>query len=248
MMVIALLVVTLLVSLGSAAAQSPSCGGIYAIPGPMGYQRRANADRCEGFYQQQVAGGLEFLSMVNGTINYNLGADKVLFVVVPQLNQRQAPPIFLSGRSLRPGTYYRMDATVHSAETFKWPLGPVIAPAGLGPDSIGLVAWIQEDIDKYYVPISVFPENTVAPPKRPPTMILRSSLDIEVLKWRWRPEGGDWLNHLVLGGNDASTIRAGQLVKLDLNDRISGSIVVEIVPKYVNQDRAQPQQFRIIMP
>jgi hypothetical protein len=207
-MFIGLLVVTLLVSFGSAAAQSPSCGGIYGISGPMGYQRRANADRCEGFYQQQVAGGLEFLSMVSGTINYNLASDSTLDVVTPHLSQLQAPEVFLSARSLRPGTYYRMDATIRPGETFKWPLSPVIAPAGLGPDSIGLVAWINGDFGKYYVPITVFPENTVAQPKRPPTMILRSSLDIEVLKWRWRPEEGDVSQYSVFGGNDPSRIRA----------------------------------------
>lgn len=64
------------------AAAETSCSSVSAIPGPTGYQRRANAERCEGFYQQQVAGSLEFLSLVNGQINYDLVSDKTLIVSV----------------------------------------------------------------------------------------------------------------------------------------------------------------------
>ena len=129
----------------SGAAQL-SCSNVPAIPGPIGYQRRLNADRCEGFYQQQVTGTLEFLSLVKGTINYDLVSDKALIVSAPNLSQFGGSQVFLTARALRPGTYYRMDAALASGETFRWPLNAVLAAANLPSSAVGVVAWINRDL------------------------------------------------------------------------------------------------------
>lgn len=227
-----------------------SCSNVPAISGPIGYQRRLNADRCEGFYQQQVSGTLEFLSLVNGTINYDLVSDKTLVVSAPNLGQFGGSQVFLTARALRPGTYYRMDATVASGGTFRWPLNAVLAPANLPSNAIGVVAWTNRDLGKYYVPVSVVPENVATPATRPPLMILRSSLDIELLKWRsWKESGRDGISDwITVGDAQLTIIRAGQPISLELREQPSGLSVIEIAVKYANLGRPQTEQFRIILP
>jgi hypothetical protein len=227
-----------------------SCSNVRAIPSPIGYQRRPNADRCEGFYQAQVSGTLEFLSLVKGTINYDLVSDKTLIVSAPNLSELGGSQVFLTARALRAGTYYQMDAVMASGGTFRWELSAVLAPANLPSNTIGVVAWINRDLGKYYVPVSVVPENVATPASRPPLMILRSSLDIELLKWRSRQESGrdkisDWIT---IGGAQPAIIRAGQPVTVELRQQPSGLSVVEIAVKYANQGKLQTEQFRLIVP
>lgn len=244
----ALLVVFCFIGTFQSAAAQLSCSGVTAISGPTGYQRRSNADRCEGFFQQQVSGTLEFLSLVKGTINYDLVSDKTLIVSAPNLNQFAGSQVFLTARALRPNTYYRMDAAIASGESFRWPLNPVLAT--LPSNAIGVVAWINRDLGKYYVPVSVVSENVATPATRPPSMILRASLDIELMKWRIRQEGGgdrtgDWIT---VGGALPTIIRAGQPVSVELQGRPEGPAVVEVAVKYVNQSRMQTEPFRMIFP
>jgi hypothetical protein len=232
-----------------AAAQVP-CSNVSAVAGPLGYKRRLNADRCEGFYQQQVSGTLEFLSLVKGTINYDLASDKALIISAPDLRQFGGSQLFLIARALRPGTYYRMDAAVASGETFRWPLNPVLVDANLSSNAIGVVAWINRDLGKYYVPVSVTSENVASASTRPPSIILRSSLDIELLKWRTRQEMGqdrisDWIT---VGGTQPATIRAGQPISLELQQRPTGLAILELAVKYINQGKMQTEQIRMILP
>jgi hypothetical protein len=234
----------------AAAAAEISCSNVQAIPGPIGYQRRQNAERCEGFYQQQVAGSLELLSLVSGPINYDLVSDKVLTVAVPALPQLQSPQVFLTARALPPGTYYRMDAVIGPSGNFKWPLNEVLAPAKLRSDSIGVVAWINQVLGKYYVPISIAAENVAPSAARLPVMIFRSSLDIELLRWRVRREGGgvsagDWIK---VGGQNPAIIRAGQWVSLQIPAQPSGPSIVDVVANYANTGPPEPQLFRVILP
>src|SRR5258708_39396986 len=76
-----------LLPLGSEThAQLPSCSGVQAIAGAMGYQQRSAAPRCEGFYQSPGAGeSLEILSLGVGAIAYDLTADQILGIAVPEV-------------------------------------------------------------------------------------------------------------------------------------------------------------------
>src|ERR1019366_4799746 len=130
------------------AAAEGLCNDVPTIPGSIGYQPRHNAERCEGFYRQEVAGNLEFLSLVNGPINYDLVSDKILTILAPALPELQNPQIFLTARALQAGTNYRMDAVIAPSGKFMWPLNEVLAPAKLGSDSIGVVAWIKQALGK----------------------------------------------------------------------------------------------------
>jgi hypothetical protein len=232
-------------------AASPSCSSFTAMRGDIGYLQRSNADRCEGFYQRQISGTLEFLSLVKGAINYDLVSDKALIVSPPpNLSRFGDSQLFLTASALRPGTPYRMDAIVASGETFRWPLGPVLAKANLPSSAIGIVAWVNRDLGKYYVPVSVVSENVAASPVGDPSMILRASLDIELLKWRIRQETSqdkisDWIT---VGGLQPVIIRANQPIVLELKQRPSGPAIVDVAAKYQGQSKPEQQQYRMILP
>jgi hypothetical protein len=81
-------------------------------------------------------------------------------------------------------------------------------------------------------------------------MILRPSVDVELLKWRIRQESGrekmsDWIT---VGGAQPAIIRAQQPVSLELQERPSGLAVVDIAVKYANQGKIQTEQLRMILP
>jgi hypothetical protein len=233
-----------------AAEAEAICNDVPTIPGSIGYQPRHNAERCEGFYRQEVSGNLELLSLVNGPISYDLISDKVLTISTPTLPEFQNPQIFVTARALQAGTNYRMDAVIAPSGKFKWPLNEVLAPAKLGSDSIGVVAWTKQALGKYYVPVSVVPENVAASAARPTIMILRASQDIELLRWRIRREGdgasvGSWTK---LGGESPAIIRAGHTVSLQIGSQRSGSSIVDVAVNYTNSGRPDPQLFRVIFP
>ena len=232
-------------------AQAASCGSVQPSAGPLGYQPRTNGDRCEGFFQQQVSAAhkLEFLSLLNGTIKYDLVSDRTLIVSVPSLSELQTAQVFLEARALRAGTYYRMDAVLSSPGTFKWPLNAVITPANLPADAIGVVAWVNRDLGKYYIPVSVIPENVVASRPRALNMIFRSSLDIELLQWRsWRESGARPSEWVRVGGSNSPIIRAGQAARFELHNEAGGPIVVQVAAKYVDFDKAEPLLVRVLLP
>lgn len=231
----------------AAYAQTPSCKHLAAISGPSGYQPRADTARCEGLFQQQVAGSFEFLSFAS--VKYNLNTDRVLTVKMPHVQQFQNSRIFIEARALNPGMYYRMDAVVPPGETFRWSLADVLRPERIGSDSIGVVAWVEQNLFKYYVPVSVVAENAVGSTDLP-TMIVRSPLDIERLVWRsWQENGGSQQSeYATVGGHNPPVIRAGQATKVPLVVQPSGTTVIELTAKFVNQDRLFPQLVRILVP
>jgi hypothetical protein len=235
----------------AAASAEIACNDVSAIPGPIGYHRRENAERCEGFYQQQDAGSFEFVSLVNGRINYDLVSDKILTVSVPPLPQFQGSQVFLAARALLPaGTHYRMDAVIAPSGKFNWSLNEVLAPARLSSNSIGVVAWINQTLGKYYVPVSVVPANVAPSAAQPPQMIFQSSMDIDLLRWRVRREGaGASIDDFVrVGGEHPAIIHAGQPISIELRNQPSGPVIVDVAANYPNMGRPDPKQFRVILP
>jgi hypothetical protein len=186
--VVALYVV--LLAKPSALAQGQPCNDLQAVPGAIGYQRRSVPERCEGFFQSPVAGeSLELLSLVHGSIEYDLQTDNALIVAVPDVGQLEATAVHVRARALPLGTYYRMDATVATAQTLEWPLNAVIAPAKLSANSLGVIGWIEKGATKVYVPVSVRPLGKPPAPQHPAIALLRSLADIEEVQWRLQATG-----------------------------------------------------------
>jgi hypothetical protein len=226
-----------------------SCNAFRGVSGPFGYRKMPDSERCEGLYLQQVSGGLDLLSLVNGRINYDLASDKNLIISLPALPpQFASAQVLLMAHALPRGTPYRMDAIVAAGSKFKWPLGPVLKQIPLQADSIGVVAWINQPLGEYYIPVSVAVENAAPSAPQPPTLIVRPSRDVEQLQWRVRPEsGGSGERAYVQFGGDHPTIRAGQLASLEIRGQASGPAVVDLVANYVSGG-TDTQLIRLILP
>ena len=216
------------------SAYGQSCNAVRAVQGPFGYQHRLNSDRCEGLYQTPVSGeSLELLSLVDGEINYDLGTDKSLVVTVPDVSAVAAIKVSVRARALPIGTYYRMDADVPSGQSIKWPLGDVIAPAGLRSGSIGVVGRVERGNDTIYVPVSVLPEGKSRVDPGPPIVLLRTGVDIEQVRWRVIADPGTattprWT---ALGDDTQYRVHAGDIIKLPLKQTLHSVNTLEVSAK-----------------
>ncbi len=240
-----------LLPLGSEThAQLPSCSGVQAIAGAMGYQQRSAAPRCEGFYQSPVAGeSLEILSLVVGAIAYDLTADKILVIAVPEVSRLEVNQVNVAARALPLGTYYRMDASVDSGGSLRWPLATVIAPARLYADTIGVIGWVRKGSTRIYVPVTVFSDGHSSDAKRPATAVLRSSVDIEKILWRsWVEGGGMPPQYHGLQGANPRMVRAGEPVAIPVDGPEATVVILEVAAKMANADNWITNQFRVFNP
>jgi hypothetical protein len=231
-------------------SQSPPCSGLEAVPGAMGYQHRSTSVRCEGLYQSPVAGeSLEFLSFVKSEIAYDLAADKVLVVAVPDVSGLGASEVSVRARALPLNTYYRMDTNVNSAKAIEWPLSVVLKPAEIHADSIGVVGWIDKDGTKTWVPLSVFPKGKPLGPTTAALAVFRSTVDIQRVQWRLWGEGGSkplpaWQ---VLGDGNPAMIRAGDSIKISV-PRAPQVLNLDIAAKLANSDDWLKTLVRVYVP
>ena len=139
----------LLISLGTVrvARADPACVGLSPDQGPLGYQRRTNGDRCEGFFKSNVAGeALTVAFLMSGRVPAS--AELVVSGAGPKLE------INVRAIALPLGTYYRMDATVAPNKPLRWPLSEVVqAGHSLKNTDLGLYGWLETAGRKTYVPI-----------------------------------------------------------------------------------------------
>ena len=83
-------------------------------------------------------------------------------------------------------TYYRMDLLGLGQQPVAWPLGDVVVPSGLTSARLGLFAYKDTRQGRLYLPVEVRDARTSATKSHgPPTMTLRSDVDLENLKWRF---------------------------------------------------------------
>jgi len=232
-----------------ALGQVRSCSPLQAVAGAAGYQLRSGDSRCEGFYQSPVAGAsLELLSLTSGPIEYQIRSDGAVHITAPNVGPLNSAEIQVQARALPLGTYYLMESSVPSAGSMKWPMGPVLAPAKLTPDSIGVTGWVEKDEGRILVPVLVSERPSPTASKRSIIAILRSSIDLDELHWR------SWLNtssgkppEWKKRGEGARALRAGQPIELELEPG-KGVRVVEVVAKVSNSDRWLPLKRQVFEP
>jgi hypothetical protein len=223
----------LLICSSGLLAQGLRCAGVNPDSGPLGYRERSGDVRCEGLYRSPVAGAaLELLSLTAGPIDFVLRPDAILYVASPDLSALKAAKLTLQARALPLGTYYRMDATIDSRATFKWPAS-ALDQAKLTHDLIGVVGWVEQNSNRIYLPISVSDGNPKTAGNASLFAIIRASADVEQLSWRTWPEGKsgavtNWENL------DAS-YRAGQPIRLELKIN-RGTALFELAAKTVGSD------------
>ena len=230
-----------------AVAQQPDCSQVRAAPGTMGYQLRSADPRCEGFYQSTVSGAtLEILSLTASPVDFELG-NKTVEIIAPNVSGLNVAKIHVQARALPLSTYYRMDATLGSAATMHWPIGHVLAPANLTADTIGVLAWVDEGRDRIFVPISVSERPPSAPGGSSIVVILRSSADLDELRWRSWQAGSASISAWKKYSSTPRMLRAGGLLRLELESD-KGTRVVEFAAKLLNSDRWLPLKFQIFEP
>jgi len=241
---IGLALVVMIFASSQVPAQQHACAKVQGVLGITGYQLRAGDARCEGFYQSPVAGAsLELLSLTAGPVDYRLREDGILRIVAPDLGELKSAHVQIQARALPLGTYYRMDATLPSSQLMTWPMATVLAPAKLAPDMLGVVAWIERDADRIYVPVQVSDGSGPTPSGAPVVAIVRAGVDLDELGWRSRREGDAKWTML-----PRSRLRAGQAIPIPLEFEAGRVQIVEVKGKAVNSDRWLPLQLRLYRP
>jgi hypothetical protein len=234
-----LVVVACLVAWWSeATAQERPCSKLQAVAGAAGYQLRPGDPRCEGFYQSPVSGGsLELLSLTANSVDYRLLDNGTLRISAPNVGALNSAEVQVQARALPLGTYYRMDAIIPSAGSMSWPMAPVLAPAQLTADTIGVIGWIERDAGMVLVPVLVSEQPPPAGSGKLIIAILRSSIDLDELRWRsWLDGDSDKPREWKKLADNANALRAGQPIQLKL-DTGKGFRLIEVAAKANNSDR-----------
>jgi hypothetical protein len=140
---------------------------------PVHYQLRGT--RCEGVYDPERSGdaALSLVSFTSRFVTFDPQRDKNLFVrwVGPE-----AAPVHLRSYSLKPRSYYQMDAVLEAGKMpFAWPLN-VVRDVGLERRELAVVAWttykVNQQAQDVYVPVAISKGNTEAAPAASPRLTL----------------------------------------------------------------------------
>jgi hypothetical protein len=232
------LLVILSLQVTIAHAQPPACKDPQIVPSKvLPYQQRQN--RCEGFYDSPVAGTLELLAFLTEPVIFNWQEDVVLDVSAPGISKE----VNVRAVGLPLKTYYRMDARLKGPEHLVWPIRDVLYPGGLNADRIGAFGWRKEDDNTVYLPLRIVEQNppSGSGPRTAPFVIIRSSVDIETVRFRWAT--------IVTGrcgtpsrweAPSQGVINAGQPLKIGLATNRGGSTCLEVRARPVNQDTWLP--------
>jgi hypothetical protein len=153
----------------------------------LGYRHRPTPDRCEGLYNQPMAGErLELVSFMIGS-PFDPPLDHRLLITAPDVHALGAQRVTIVAHAMAPRINYRMDVTVPSAGLIQWPLGAVVLPAGLKPENIGLVGSALTGDGNVYVPIRLTTSEVAS---SPPVIVFRALVDPSIFVWRlYDPSG-----------------------------------------------------------
>lgn len=224
-----------------------TCADVQPIQGPTGYQERSSPDRCEGMYRSPVAGeSIELLALQGGDIVFDLQTDRILAVSVPDVSRFSASKIAVRIRALSLGLYYRMDAVVDSGGTIDWPIAAVVIPVGIHADNLGVVGIIKSGENRVFVPITISPKDKPTAPRHTATAVLRSTVDVEQVKWRiYSPASSS-----VPGYQSVSShfpVRAGDPIRLSV-PQTSSPVTLEIAAKQANSDQWMKLLLQVLIP
>ena len=136
---------------------------------PLAYGRRA--DRCEGKYVKEVAGGgLLVASFVESGTPFEISSGERLQVAWSQPGEAA---VRLRAVALQRRVYYRMDVVRDRARTFEWP-ADIMVSMGLQPRDLGVVGWVERPVrgavEEVYVPLRL---GKAAAPARTGRYVLR---------------------------------------------------------------------------
>ena len=212
----------------AASALGQSCG-LDPEGGPLGYQRRYNGSRCEGFIRQPVAGtaGVVLVSLTYGAVAFDWAHNAELQL---GLSQKPKARVRIRGEFIPFTRYYRLDAEIGPEQPMlRVGLSDVIARAEMTPEQLGLYAYrllpggVQE-----VIPIAVTAD---APPRVSTGVaihaILRAGIDVTDLRWRLR--AGDLANAYRPAPTGFKVLPAGASVSLDFEPPSSPRATLDLL-------------------
>jgi hypothetical protein len=181
-------------SIGAAAPLSTvaqRCAPLKPDGDQLGYSKRSNDARCEGFYQQLSAGtaGVNVVSLTYGKVAFDPARDRELRL---RLVEPPIEPIGIRGSLIPTDRYYRLDAQLSPGEpVVRLPLADVIKPSGMTPEQLGVYAFRslpgnQEELIPLVVGADAEPS---VRPDAPLWIVLRPAIDIANLRYRVRAAG-----------------------------------------------------------
>lgn len=141
---------------------------------PAGYQARGT--RCEGVYDPERSGDAA-LSLVSFTSSFETFDPQRETNLLVRWVAPGNLPVHLRSYSLKPRTYYQMDAALEPGKApYTWPLD-LVRDIGLQRRELAVVAWtsykagqVARDV---YLPVAVSGSNSAGSPARPPRLVLR---------------------------------------------------------------------------
>ena len=202
----------------SAFAQSPCDASLQPEINPtIQYRERADDIRCEGFYRAKVASGsgdLEVVGLLQRPLRFSAGDDvlRIRSMVAEQ-------PVGVRGQGIPIKLYYRFDAELPPGGTMNWPIR-LIHDEGLEADEIGVFARFP-DRDDWYVPVDIVGRN---PPPESPRLLLRASVEISEVDWRYAPVIDDRCGKMTGWEqlDEPAGFSAGEAIPIQLPDKSQG--------------------------
>jgi hypothetical protein len=242
---------TLITGILELHGQEAKCNeySIKPIQGIFGFAERKNDLRCEGLYESPIDASFRIVSLLSGTLNFDIEKHSELIVVAPDISELTAESVHIRAVGLPLKTYYRMDAEIMSGNKLRWPIREILYPAKLTAKRIGVFGWTGSESNKYFVPLIVVPtnEDIDAAKSLPIELKLRTEEDIESVIWRTFEENNKNIN-LPQWKIAAENLDAGEIISLKLNKVKSKILYVHISAKPYNTDEFKIKlKFRIIV-
>jgi hypothetical protein len=173
------------------SARAQSCLPLTPDGDALGYSVRAGSPRCEGFYQQPVAGtaGVRLVSLTYGRIAFNRDGHRDLRIAVAQ---PRTAPVRIRGELVPLTRFYRMDAELGPGQAnLTIRLSDVIRPGQIFPDELGILAVrLRHGASEELIPVAIAAD--AAPMIEPGArlhLVLRPGIDLTNLRWRFRVAG-----------------------------------------------------------
>ena len=220
-----------------AADADRPCASLPPEHGPLGFQRRSDGDRCEGFFRSNVSGeSLSVAFLMSGLLPESSFVEVTGAGPDREINVRAV--------ALPLGTYYRMDAVISPGKPLRWPLSEVVTASGsLKSTDLGLYGWFGDAGRPTYVPVRATAPG--ATPTGTPVVRLgvRANVGLALITYSISDDeschfGGQAWNRL------AAEVGSGAVRALVLSaDR--PALCVGFRAKLANSDQSEPLTVRI---
>ncbi len=201
------------------------------------YQLREAGTRCEGFYRSNVGhANLEVVSLLYTPLQYDLSKDKALHIRSPKI---KTSAVLIQAIGIPLKLYYRMDAQIAPGKSLHWPL-MLLKQEKIQARSLGLFGRLAHS-SKVFVPLQVQRDGELQKPvSQTLTLSLRSSVDVEQLRWRYASVRANnchtWHDWIEVSPPYGRRFRSGRAMNLTLPSMKGQQMCVEVAAQSRNEE------------